>query len=239
MKIGKWILTIWLAASAWAQTPVPKPQATPPSVAKPSGAQAKAGAPRLAASVESHKLPSLVTSKAASPAAVKASNLTVVKAANPAAANVISEKAKAAQKPSAQSSMPASAATVQRGKRKPAQLPSANGTLAEAKPGRKGRDPFVSPIVERIRTGAACTGAGKRCLYVGDLSLLGIVQSPNGIIAVVASGERTYFLREHDPLADGDVERITKDAITMRQRSSDVLGRPQVHEVTRKLGPAV
>lgn len=90
-----------------------------------------------------------------------------------------------------------------------------------------------------MRTGPACTGAGKRCLYVGDLNLLGIVQSANGVIAVVASGERTYFLREHDPLADGDVERITKDTITMRQRTSDVLGRPQVREVIRKLGPAV
>ena len=118
---------------------------------------------------------------------------------------------------------------------------------AEAKPVgatkwvRKGRrDPFVSPIMEKMRSAANCTGVGKRCLYIGDVSLLGIVQSSNGVIAVVMSGRHTYFLREHDPLADGNVERITSDAITLRQRSSDVMGRPVVREVTRKIGsPAV
>src|ERR1700693_906862 len=91
--------------------------------------------------------------------------------------------------------------------------------VAAPKPERKGRrDPFVSPIIEKMSAAANCTGVGKRCLFIGDLSLLGIVQSSQGSIAVVASGPHTYFLREHDPLADGDVERITRDAITLRQR---------------------
>ena len=109
------------------------------------------------------------------------------------------------------------------------------------KVGRKGRrDPFVSPIIGKMSSSTNCVGAGKRCLYIGDVRLLGIVQSSNGVIAVVASGRHTYFLREHDPLADGDVERITSDTITLRQRSSDVMGRPVMHEVTRKIGaPAV
>jgi hypothetical protein len=94
--------------------------------------------------------------------------------------------------------------------------------------------------VERSHIGGNCTGSGRQCLFVGELGLQGVVQSPSGYIAVVVSGEHTYFLRENDPLADGDVERITKDTITMRQRSSDILGRPVVREVTRKLGvPAV
>ena len=108
---------------------------------------------------------------------------------------------------------------------------------ANPRPARKGaRDPFVSPIVERPRIGANCTGSGRQCLFVGDISLQGVVRDSSGYIAVVASGVHTFFLHENDPLADGDVVRITKDAITLRQRSSDILGRPQVHEVTKKLG---
>jgi hypothetical protein len=112
---------------------------------------------------------------------------------------------------------------------------------ADRKPAHKGeRDPFVSPIVERGRIGANCTGSGRQCLFVGDINLQGVVRYTTGYIAVVVSGEHTYFLHENDPLADGDVERITTNAITLRQRSSDILGRPVVHEVTRKLGvPAV
>jgi hypothetical protein len=133
-------------------------------------------------------------------------------------------------------------ATRHGGRQKAAQRFSAHKTVAaNGKPARKGeRDPFVSPIVERIRNGANCTGSGRQCLLVGEITLHGIVRSPSGFIAVVMNGEHTYFLRENDPLADGDVERITKDVIILRQRSSDVLGRSVVREVTRKLGvPAV
>jgi hypothetical protein len=105
------------------------------------------------------------------------------------------------------------------------------------KSGHKGpRDPFVSPIVERSRDTANCTGSGRQCLVVGEISLHGVVRSPSGSIAVVMNGEHTYFLRENDPLADGSVVRITSDAITLRQRSSDVLGRTVTREVTKKLG---
>jgi hypothetical protein len=126
------------------------------------------------------------------------------------------------------------------GGQKTAQRLSAH-KAASGKPVRRGgRDPFVSPIMERIRSGASCTGSGRQCLLVGDISLRGVVRSPSGFIAVVMNGEHTYFLRENDPLADGDVERITGETITLHQRSSDVLGRPVVREVTRKLGvPAV
>ncbi len=119
---------------------------------------------------------------------------------------------------------------------------SRNRTVAtERKPAHKGpRDPFVSPIVERNRNAASCTGSGRQCLVVGEISLHGVVRSPGGFIAVVMNGEHTYFLRENDPLADGAVVRITSDAITLRQRSSDALGRTVTREVTKKLGaPAV
>jgi len=87
---------------------------------------------------------------------------------------------------------------------------------------------------------AACIGSGKQCLEIGEINLQGVVYGPTGFIAVVANGEHTYFLREHDPLANGTVERITKDSIVLHERYFDDLGRPATREVTRKIaGPAV
>jgi hypothetical protein len=97
------------------------------------------------------------------------------------------------------------------------------------------RDPFVSPIVDRVRA-VSCSGSGKQCLVIGEISLHGVVHSPSGFIAVVMNGEHTYFLRENDPLADGSVERITRDAIVLRERTLDMFGRPITREVTRRLG---
>lgn len=116
---------------------------------------------------------------------------------------------------------------------------SAAAPEREAEPSHKGeRDPFVSPIVERSRNSVACVGSGRQCLIVGELSLHGVVQSSDGYIAVVENGEHTYFLRENDPLADGEVEKITHDSITLRQRSFDAVGRPFTRDITKKLGVA-
>lgn len=117
---------------------------------------------------------------------------------------------------------------------KPVRTVSSEG----AKPtgARKGRrDPFVSPVVDRSHAPIVCTGTGKQCLEVGDVSLHGVVHGATGYIAVVVNGEHTYFLRVNDPLANGQVERITKDSIVLRERYSDDLGRPGTREVTRKL----
>jgi hypothetical protein len=210
MTSGKWILALTIATSAWAQGPAVVP--LPAQIAaKLAAAQPKQGA--LPASIDA--APAGATNGTAQPRQPKQAARKPMAGAAPKAPTV---------KPVANSKQPAQAATENSG---PA-----------AKRGR--RDPFVSPIVERASFGPPCTGTGKRCLYVGDLSLVGIVQSADGVIAVVLSGNRTYFLREHDPLADGVVEKITGDAITMRQRSSDLFGRPQMREVIRKLGgPAV
>jgi Tfp pilus assembly protein PilP len=125
---------------------------------------------------------------------------------------------------------------------RPAPARTASAANRERRPDapRGKRDPFVSPVVERLHNVATCTGSGRKCLAVGEISLYGIVRSPGGSIAVVVNGQHTYFLRENDPLADGDVERITQDAIILRERTSDALGRPLTREVTKKLGvPAV
>jgi hypothetical protein len=106
--------------------------------------------------------------------------------------------------------------------------------------GKGQRDPFVSPVVDRGHTPIVCTGTGKQCLEVGEVSLHGVVHGASGYIAVVVNGEHTYFLRQNDPLANGQVVRITKDSIVLRERSSDDSGRPTTREVIRKIsGPPV
>ena len=234
MKIGTWILTIGLAASAWAQSPAPKAQALPKppaatqqSVAKlsvPSPAKTAAPAVNSAAQAAKTAAPAAPAAKSAKPAAAEKQASANSKVAAP------SQAAKPGKQPAKQE--------------KPAGKASPDKTVAKASSVHansvhKGkRDPFVSPIVERKV--AVCAVSGKRCLFIGDLNLIGIVESSNGVIAVVANGRHTYFLREHDPLADGEVERITSDMITLRQRTSDLMGRPVVREVTRKIGmPAV
>jgi hypothetical protein len=210
MKISKLILAIWLAASAWAQAPPSKPLAEPHAAAKPGGGQSVLPLPKAPAPADSGK-----KANAAAPRNAKGKP-----AGHPA-------------RPPAQSS------ARRHGRRREAAQPLSAHKMAAANPkpaGKGKRDPFVSPIVERPRIGANCTGSGRQCLFVGDISLQGVVRDSSGYIAVVASGVHTFFLHEKDPLADGDVVRITKDAITLRQRSSDILGRPQVHEVTKKLG---
>jgi len=148
----------------------------------------------------------------------------------------------AKQKPAASpAKAPAQSPARRHGRKLAAERPAARKTVEDRKPGgKRQRDPFVSPIVERPPTGANCTGSGRQCLLVGDIVLQGVVRYTGGYVAVVTSGDHTYFLHDNDPLADGDVARITKDSITLRQRSTDILGRTAVHEVTKKLGvPAV
>jgi hypothetical protein len=238
MKSSKLILALWLGTSAWAQTLSMQSQVNPPVAAKPNGA-------RMASSTASSpKPPAPATTTTATPAARRSANGQPVNVSprqiaapvNPPAARPAAVKAatRSGAKSAAQSSS-------RRHSRKAGQPSSGTTALAAGGKGapvanRARRDPFVSPVVDRIKNAASCSGSGKQCLVIGEISLHGVVHSPSGFIAVVMNGEHTYFLRENDPLADGSVERITKDAIILREHSSDVLGRPLTREVTKKLG---
>lgn len=116
----------------------------------------------------------------------------------------------------------------------PAAKPAEAATPA-ATPAAHGRDPFVSAIQAEAAE-PVCTGGGKRCLAIGKLRLQGLVRSGAGYIAVVVNpANRAYFLRENDPLMNGYVVRITKDAVTFREQGKDRLGRPTSRDVTRTL----
>ncbi|MGC1186804.1 MAG: hypothetical protein WA871_05380 [Candidatus Acidiferrales bacterium] len=103
------------------------------------------------------------------------------------------------------------------------------------------RDPF-SPLL------AADKGAsthpdnlppGKAGLMVDTLRVDGIVQGPNGMIAIVENPQdRVYFLREGDKLYDGSVTHIVLDAVSFHQVGSDAFGKPVDRELTKRLYPS-
>jgi hypothetical protein len=97
------------------------------------------------------------------------------------------------------------------------------------------RDPFISIIRTDTATKGSCT-SGKKCLVVGDIVLRGIVRSPNATIAVVENPDKkTYFLHENDPVFNGQVVKITTDAVIFREQIYDRAGRSTTREITKHL----
>jgi hypothetical protein len=242
MKSSKVILALWLGTSAWAQILPQNRQVNPAVTAPPKAAQmssSSSASPKssVPAVATNSKVPGVPGKPVAAP-----SKTVGTRPNQPASASSARISAKSSGRPNSKSSAQ-SAHNRGYGKRKISDWPSRAKTQEAAKrpnAGKGQRDPFVSPVVERFRGAASCTGTGRQCLVVDEITLHGVVSSPSGFIAVVMNGEHTYFLREKDPLANGAVERITKDTIILRERSSDFLGRPSTREVTKKLGvPAV
>jgi hypothetical protein len=114
-------------------------------------------------------------------------------------------------------------------------------TALEGSRGR--RDPFVSVI--KVQEGSPAgpvlppCSSGKKCLSIPQIVLQGTVKDRDGkMIALVANGPRTYFLRENDQVFNGSVIRITTDSVIFRESVTDKLGHETSHEVVKRLTPA-
>lgn len=111
-------------------------------------------------------------------------------------------------------------------------------------PAGRRRDPF-EPLVRARRPGDPQADIpqnlppGKAGLVVGTVRLDGIVQTTNGMIAVVANPQnRVYFIREGDRLYNGTVERITLESVSFRERGRDAFGNPLDRVVVKRLYPS-
>ncbi len=105
---------------------------------------------------------------------------------------------------------------------------------------REKRDPFKTPPPPQPDQSPFMgpLPAGKRGLVIGRLRLDGVVSEGNGkqMIAVVTNQtHRAYFLRPHDEVYNGVVEKITADSIQFREKRPDSNGRFQTAEVVLKL----
>src|SRR5438067_2939824 len=226
-------MAILLAASlAFGQSTTSKPAAAPAKAAKTSAKPAKAATPvkaaapkKAATAAAKQATPKAAVSKPAAkaaPANTKAAAKAPAKVAAPKPiAKPVVAKVKAAPKPA-----PA-----------PATAPT-EGTGAQTASRR--RDPFVNPITA-VREGlsTSCQG-GKRCLQVTEIILRGIVRAPAGMIAVVENAaQRTYFLRENDPIYNGFVQKITPDTVVFKEHFIDSLGRDNQREIVKTVNAPV
>jgi hypothetical protein len=117
--------------------------------------------------------------------------------------------------------------------------PAAKAAAAPAKPPAQRRDPFRSLVAGAGGAGglASCPSPGKAGLMIGQLSIVGIVITPNDSVAVanMAGRNRAYFLRERDELCDGIVSRITPENVSFREKAKDAYGRAYEKEVVKQL----
>ena len=230
MKLITSVLILAITGTALAQVPANKNAAAPG--VKPAAAAAKPAA----------KNPAQVPAKPATAAPSSQANHSASAIAAPkpatAAAKPSSAPAKTLAKPAVKKST-ASASHRQNGvaktQPKPAAAPADGKKPAEPSvSARNRRDPFLSIIMSR--DGPACAGTGKKCIAIDQVTLQGVVRSPNGAIAVVSSGaKKTYFLRENDPVYNGVVVKISPDSIIFRETVMDRLGKTSQREVVKKI----
>jgi len=100
------------------------------------------------------------------------------------------------------------------------------------------RDPFVA-LVNTSKGDEQHLPPGKAGLVIGTLTVQGTVQGANGMIAVIANpDQRVYFVREGDRLYDGEVEKISLDAVTFQQNTKDAFGKPIERTVVKRIYPS-
>jgi Pilus assembly protein, PilP len=139
--------------------------------------------------------------------------------------------AKTAAKPLAKEAAPSSPTAVSA----PAGAPAGNdGSLDLV--GK--RDPFVA-LVNSSKGPTEHLPPGKAGLVIGTLTVQGTVQGANGMIAVIANpDQRVYFVRQGDRLYDGEVEKISLDAVTFQQNTKDAFGKPIERTVVKRIYPS-
>jgi len=268
MKVSSNVFALLLSASlACAQTGTAEQPAKPAGQPKAASSSAKkpgAKSSPAATATKSGKASTTAKSAAAKPAAASATPAKTVKPAPRSATSTHSAPAapKAApahpaSTPFARKPAPASApamkpelkpaapesskpaATVPTAPVAPAAAPPAAVQMAKPYSSTGKRDPFLSPIQVATTGSGGCSG-GKRCLMINQITLRGIVKSVNGWIAVVEnSAQKTYFLRENDPVLNGFVSRITGETVVFKESVVDTLGHQSQRDVIKHVSAPV
>jgi Tfp pilus assembly protein PilP len=97
------------------------------------------------------------------------------------------------------------------------------------------RDPFMT----LLGTGSGPTsrkGEGPSGIAVAEISVRGVLQSRNGLIAMVQGPDnKTYIVHQGDKLLDGSIKTITTQGLVIEQDVNDPLSVVKQREVRRLL----
>lgn len=94
----------------------------------------------------------------------------------------------------------------------------------------KRRDPFAKPdlMARRRKNGALMSELEQ--IPVQDFKMVGVVTGPNRLKAMIlAPNGKTYFVSEHDRIGvnKGVIKKITPDAIIVREKILNLLGKEE------------
>ena len=119
---------------------------------------------------------------------------------------------------------------------------SEEDTTVDSTPGTRRRDPFIDPT-QRVRpdsTGGVPGGKppGIEGMMISEVDFVGILSSKDGFIAVFNGTDNMgYFLKVNDKLWDGEIIKITENAVHFKQKLVDQYSKRQFREVVKYLHP--
>lgn len=99
------------------------------------------------------------------------------------------------------------------------------------------RDPFISPFRRQVALPRGPRPEGKAGLLIEEISLTGIFETPEGVLAQVRGGskDKSYLLQEGDQLYDGDVVSVRLGEVVFKQIVNDPAAIKPFREVVKRL----
>ncbi len=99
------------------------------------------------------------------------------------------------------------------------------------------RDPFINLLGSGSDSHAVSKkGEGPSGMTVAEISVRGVMQSRNGLIAMVQGPDnKTYIVHAGDKLADGAIKSITAQGLVIEQAVNDPLSVVKQREVRKLL----
>jgi type IV pilus assembly protein PilP len=98
------------------------------------------------------------------------------------------------------------------------------------------RDPFMNLLGAGSNQTTSRKGEGPSGIAVAEISVRGVLQSRNGLIAMVQGPDnKTYIVHQGDKLLDGSIKTITTQGLIIEQDVNDPLSVVKQREVRRLL----
>jgi type IV pilus assembly protein PilP len=98
------------------------------------------------------------------------------------------------------------------------------------------RDPFMNLLGSGANQPTSRKGEGPSGIAVAEISVRGVLQSRNGLIAMVQGPDnKTYIVHQGDKLLDGSIKTITTQGLIIEQDVNDPLSVVKQREVRRLL----